>query len=116
MRPCLGVHLPLELLLDAIVADRSGRVEGVTDLGLGRFLEKARRAGVVHPDAGVAVGLELGPDQLTAGTLAAAPRAELAEEVLDVVAVLMGDNVASASDPPVAPSLVRNSSKKPRSR
>ena len=51
--------------------------------------------GVVRPDAGEAVGLQLRPDRAALRSLALRlPAAEDPEEVLDVVTVLVGDDVA----------------------
>src|SRR4051812_42743365 len=58
VRPGLGVHLPLRLLLDAVVADGGGGVERVGDVRLRHVLDQPRLDGVVRPDAGVAVRLE----------------------------------------------------------
>src|ERR671937_2515342 len=57
VRPRFRVHLALRLLLDAVVADRSGGVEAVVDVGLREFLDETGVDRVCGPDAGVAVGL-----------------------------------------------------------
>ena len=60
----------------------------------GELLDEAGVDGVGGPDAGVAVGLQLEPHR--AGRLALAVVADAlvgAEQVLDVVAVLVGDHV-----------------------
>ena len=102
MGPALGVDLALDLALDAVVADRRGGVQGVGDLGIGQGQEELRRRGVVRPDAGVAVGLELGPHG-PAGGPGPAPGLERAEQVLDVVAVLVGDDVGLGERPTGGP-------------
>src|SRR5689334_5724509 len=66
MGPALGIDLALRLGLDPVVADRRGRVQRFADLLLRRRFEETGRGGVVGPDAGVAVGLELGPHRATA--------------------------------------------------
>ena len=71
--------------------------------------------GVVRPDAGEAVGLELGPDRSPCGAGAAAAAAGGAQEVLDVVAVLVGDDVALGERAALRPEPRPSSSKKPRS-
>ena len=94
MRPRLRVHLALRLLLDAVVADRRGRVEAGVDVVLGELLDQAGLHGVRRPHAGVAVRLELGPDGPALRALAVAADAlEDAELVLHVVAVLVRDHV-----------------------
>ena len=67
--PGLGVDPALEVLLDAVVADGGGGVEAVGDVLLGDALDQGVAAvgaglggGVVGPQAGVAVGLELEAD------------------------------------------------------
>src|SRR6476620_5960854 len=92
VRPRVGVHLALRRLLDAVVTDRSGCVERVRDLGVGDLLEITGGCCVVGPDAGEAVGLELGADGAALGAGLVAPaRLQEAKEVLDVVPVFMGD-------------------------
>ena len=52
MRPGLGVHLALRLLLDAVVADRGGGVEALGDVGVGELDDVAglrRRARAQTP-------------------------------------------------------------------
>ena len=49
--------------------------------------------GVLGPHAGVAVGLQLEPDRVAVGALLGADLAHGAEQVLDVVAVLVGEDV-----------------------
>ena len=55
--PGFGVDVPLELLLDAIVAHGGGRVQPIGDVGLAELGDKSGPSGVVGPDAGEAVGL-----------------------------------------------------------
>src|SRR2546423_14247950 len=50
VRPRLGVHAPLELLLDAVVSDRGGGVKRRGDVVLLERLQEAGRRGVVGPD------------------------------------------------------------------
>ena len=94
MRPGLPVDLALGLLLDAVVSDRGRGVEAVVDVRLGEVVDQARLDGVSSPDARVAVGLQLGADAAAFGPLrVVADAVEHAELVLDVVAVLVGDDV-----------------------
>ena len=60
VRPRVAVDPALRRLLDPVVADRRGRVQPVGDVGLGQVGQIAGLGGVVRPDAGEAVGLELG--------------------------------------------------------
>ncbi len=102
MGPGLGADLALEPLLDAVVADGGGGVEAVGDVLLGDPLDQGLAAvgtglggGVVGPQAGVAVGLELEADgaALGPGGAAAAGPVHRPGEVLDVVPVLVGQHV-----------------------
>ena len=94
VRPRLRVHLALRLLLDAVVADRRGGVEAGVDVVLRELLDQAGLDRVRRPDAGVAVGLELGAHGPALRPLpVAADALEDAELVLDVVAVLVRDHV-----------------------
>src|SRR5581483_1038772 len=90
--PRLRVHAPLRRLLDAVVADGRGRVESLVHVLLGEVGDVAGRNGVPRPDAGVAVGLQLGADGAALRPLRG-PRAERAEQVLRVVPVLVRDHV-----------------------
>ncbi len=93
MRERLGHDRSLGLSLERVVADRGGRpqalvhVAGLEDLLL--------LVGVVRPDAGVAVRLELRAHAVGVGV--AAPRLSLQrpEEALDVVPDLVADHVGS---------------------
>jgi N-glycosylase/DNA lyase len=60
VRPRVGVNPALRLLLDAVVADRGGRVQTVGDVRPAQGGQIAGLGGVVRPDAGEAIGLELG--------------------------------------------------------
>src|SRR2546430_12163959 len=91
MRPLLGLHAALRLLLNAIVADRGRRVERLRDLRVGGRLEVARVRGMPRPHAREAVGLELDADRCG---IAALTRGQGTELVLHVVAVLVRDDVS----------------------
>jgi hypothetical protein len=94
VRPRLGRDLALGLLLDAVVADRAGRVEALVDVCLRELLDQPGRDRVRGPDAGVAVGLQLRPHGLALRALpVAADAVEDAELVLDVVAILVCEHV-----------------------
>ena len=73
MRPGLRVHLPLGLLLDAVVADRRRGVHALVDVGLGQLLDEPGLDRVRRPDAGVAVGLQLAAHRLALGSLRSLP-------------------------------------------
>src|SRR5215212_3393635 len=104
VRPLLRIDLTLGRLLDPVVADGGRRVEAVVDVGLRQLLEKARRDRVRGPDAGVAVGLELGADGRALGPGPAALGAlERPEQVLDVMPVLVRDHVRLRERAPVRP-------------
>src|SRR5919106_4313350 len=61
VRPALGRDPALRPLLDAVVADRGGRVERVLDVGARDVLDEACRQGIPDPHPRVAVGLQLHP-------------------------------------------------------
>src|SRR4051794_22642747 len=94
VRPRLRVDLALELLLEAIVADRRCGVESVSDVGLRQLGDVAGAHRTVRPDAGEAVGLQFEVDTaaLRPGD-ALANLAHGAEQVLHVVAVFVRDDV-----------------------
>ena len=99
--PCVqlsGVTRPWTACLDPVVTDRSGGVERVGDVGLRELLDEAGLDCVARPDSREAVRLELdahGP-ALRALVLRAA---EDAQEILDVVAVLVGHHVGLRERP-----------------
>jgi hypothetical protein len=117
-----GRHPALRAGLDPVVADRGGRVQRVVDVRLGDRLEQRPAVGaggrrrVLRPDAGVAVGLQLQPHRSALRTGPAADPVGGAEQVLDVVAVLVRDHVPLCERATWAPNRVRSSSKKPRSK
>ena len=79
--------------LQGVVADRGGGGQGLLDIAR---LEQLALLGRVGPHAGVAVGLELEPDRGALGSLRAARALDPvrgAEQVLEVVADLVGDDV-----------------------
>src|SRR5581483_1301980 len=94
VRPRLRIDLPLRRLLDAVVADCGGCAQRVLHVGLGDLREIARLLRVRSPDPGEAVRLELA---LHGGARRALPvvadLVEDAEQVLDVVAVLVREDV-----------------------
>src|SRR5829696_5131332 len=63
VRPRLLIHAPLRRLLDAVVAHRRGRVERLGDV-LRHEGQVAGGHGVVRPDPGVAVRLQLRPHRV----------------------------------------------------
>src|SRR3954454_14842347 len=94
VRPRLRVDLSLELLLEAVVADRGCGVEPVGDVGLRQLGDVTRAHRTVRPYAGEAIGLQLEVDTpaFRPGDSLADP-AHGAEQVLHVVAVLVRDDV-----------------------
>src|SRR5438045_7804792 len=86
VRPFLGLHPTLRLLLDAIVADRSRGIERLGDLDVGRCVEVARVRGVPCPHSREAVSLQLDAD---GPGVAALTRRKQTELVLNVVTVLV---------------------------
>src|SRR5262245_40912320 len=104
MGPALRVDLALGGLLDPVVADRGGRVQRLVNVRPGELVDqrparvRIRGGGrVVGPDAGKAVGLQLEPDRRTLRALAVAAHAvHGAEQVLDMVAVLVRDHIPPA--------------------
>src|SRR5262245_10980095 len=103
VRPGVRVDLALRGLLDAVVPDRGGSIERVGDLLVRDRFEVAGARGVVRPDAREAVGLELGADRAALRTLLARLPAEDAEQVLNVVAVFMSEDVALRQRPALRP-------------
>ena len=101
MRPRVGVDPAARALLDVVVSDGLRGLEGRGDLLLGRLGQEGhsrvgvgRRRGVVHPYARVAVGLQLQAHRVRGGACARAVGAvHGAEQVLDVVAELVGHDV-----------------------
>ena len=97
--PCVhdfGIDPTLRLLLDPVVADRRGRVDRLLDLA--RVVELVAVGGIAGPHAGEAVGLQLERDRVLVGAcgilLLRPPHLRIdAEHVLDVMAVLVGDDV-----------------------
>ncbi len=93
----VGDDGPGGLALDPVVADGAGRVERLLEIA--RLEDVARPLGVVGPDPGEAVGLELEPDRQCVSVRLGEPLllpVDLVgdpEEVLDVVADLVGDDI-----------------------
>ena len=99
MRPGLPIDLPLDLLLDAVVADGLGRVERLSDLVFTDRSDDGRRR-IRRPHTGVAVGLELRSHRRALGTLLIASNlVQRADQVLDVVPVLMSEHVCLRERP-----------------
>ena len=99
--PGLGGDVALRLLLDHVVADGRGRAQAL--LHVARLEDLLVEVAV---DAGEAVGLQLEADRVRVRLLlrARAPLRRLhlvgdAEQVLDVVADLVGDDVGRAKSP-----------------
>ena len=94
MRPALRRHAALGCLLDAVVADRRRRVEGVDDVGLGELGQEPGLHRVARPHPGEAVRL-----QLEAHAVRGRPRGLQVEtlheprDVLDVVAPLVSHHI-----------------------
>ena len=99
MGPGVGVHVALRLLLDAVVTHRCRRIKGLCDVVRGQLCDEAGLDRVVRPHAGEAIGLELRLDRAAAGPARPAARRQEAEEVLDVMAVLVGDHVGLGERP-----------------
>src|SRR5688500_230869 len=92
MGPGMRIDLALHLLLDPVVTDRSRSIECLVDLLPGQRLEEPGVNCVPSPDAGEAVGLQLGAHRATLGA-GVSPGLEQAEQVLDVMPVLVRDHV-----------------------
>ncbi len=106
--PGVLVDPAARLLLDAVVADRGRGRQRRADvrcrqrLEEGRAVAGRRRRRVVGPDPGQAVGHQLGADRAAGRALGVLLRAvEQAEDVLDVMAVLVGDDVLLGQGPAV---------------
>src|SRR5581483_4991373 len=102
VRPLLGPHAALELLLEAVVADGGRGVERVGDVRVGRRREVASFCCVARPDAGVAVGLQLDAHAaaLRPGPMVLRLR-QCPGDVLNVVAILVGQDVGLGERPAV---------------
>ena len=95
VRPRLGIDLSLHLLLDAVVADRGGRVEAPRDVVVGELLDVAgvdrvrrpTRPRSSRPAARAAPTTTVGPVEPSCAC------SLVAEQVLHVVAVLVRDHV-----------------------
>src|SRR5439155_11993872 len=86
VRERVGAHMASHLLLDPIVADRRGRVETVGNVAAGHLLDVTGRDGVLRPDAGEAVSLELESYRTARRSLPVAADAAIgAEQVLHVM-------------------------------
>ncbi len=100
MGPALAVDAAGRALLDAVVADGGGRVQAILDVGRRELLDVAGLYGVGRPDAGVAVGLQLEADGARRLALAVVADALVrADQMLDVVAVFVGDDVGLGERP-----------------
>ena len=116
MCPRLGGDLALKLFLDAVVSNRGRGIEAVVHVGLGEVGDEAGVDGVGRPHTRVAVGLQLDPDRAALRALAVAARPiQDTGQILDVVAVLVGEDVGLGERPALAPNFVWRSEKKPRS-
>src|SRR5207244_10595811 len=92
MGPFLRLHAALRFLLDAIVADRSRRIERLRDLCVRGRLEVTGVRGVPRPDPSEAVRLKLDADRC--GVVLALAGREQTELVLHVMAVLVSHDVS----------------------
>ena len=93
VRPGLLVDLTLGSLLDAVVTDGARGVDPGVDVRLGEVLDQSRLDRVLRPHAPEAVGLELRPHGPALRPAALLRPAQRAHEILDVVAVLVGEDV-----------------------
>ena len=93
MRPGVRVDVALALLLDPIVTDGAGCVERLGDVLVGQLRDEAGRDRVAGPHAGEAVGLQLRLHRAAARALLRRAVAQQAEQVLDVMAVLVRHDV-----------------------
>ena len=95
VREAVGHDIALRAALDRVVADGGGGVQRLVDVAR---LENAFRLGVVGPDPGEAIRLQLGAHRQSArADLAGLPRLRLlqnAEKLLDMVADLMRQHVS----------------------
>ena len=103
MRPGLGVDLTLRPLLDAVVPDRTGRIDPRIDVGLGQILDQPGLDRMIRPDAGVAVGLQFCAHRASLGPAPLLGPAERAEKILHMVAVLVGNHVGLGERPALGP-------------
>lgn len=92
--PRFGGDVTLRLLLDAVVADGRGSIEGLRDLVAGRGRQVAGLGSMIRPDTGQAISLQLSEHRhaLRTGGIVVG-LVEQAEQVLHVVAVFMGQHV-----------------------
>ena len=93
MRPGFGDDASLRSLLDAVVADRRCGVERVGDVLTRQVLDESRVERVADPETCVAVRLELDANLATLGSRVPVGALEDTRQVLDVVAVLVGEDV-----------------------
>ena len=77
----------------------AGRVDARVDVGLCQLLDQAGLDGVVGPDAGEAVGLQLGADGASLRPAALTRTVQRPEQVLDVVPVLVRQHVGLGERP-----------------
>ena len=99
MRPGVGVDRTSGLLLDAVVTHGRGRIQRVRYVRLGQRLEVARIHGIGRPDPRVAIRLELCVHRGAVRSSATGAHLEFPEQVLDVVAVFMGDDISLREGP-----------------
>src|SRR4029079_6466946 len=79
------------------------RVQRIRNVGARQADQVAGLRRMARPDAGVAVGLQLGPDGAALGALRLRPLYERAQQVLHVVAVLVREHVRLGERPASRP-------------
>src|SRR3546814_2098797 len=116
VRDALGDDMPLRLALEPVIADRRGRLQPFLHVA---GIEQVLLPGVIAPDAGIAVGLQLEGDGQPVGLglreLLASARDLFAdaEHVLDMVPDLVGDDVGLGEMAGSLESLVQLAEEKP---
>src|SRR4051812_19801490 len=96
MRPRLGCHAPLRLALDSIIANSGRGIQPIGDVLVGQVADIAGLQSMLGPDTSEAVSLELRPHRRALRPLrgrATTVRRQPTEKILDVMAVLVGDDV-----------------------
>ena len=116
VRPRLRIHAALRLLLDPVVADGRGGAQRILHVGGRHLRQVAGLLRVVRPDAGEAVGLQLGLHRRAVLHPAGRCRScRACRESWTWWPYSCASTYACASGPVLAPNRVRSSSRKPRS-